>query len=202
MAGDPISRSRFLSTVFASAFVQAARAEQLQASLRQQNLFVIAPKLEILSGSVLDRLKNGSTVPFDFHLALWAGTRGNLRRRAFERFVVSYDLWEERFSVTGLRNPRPSASNLSPAAVPAWCLEHISLHKVDLPDDTQVWVQLDVRAADPKDREGLLDDSGLTLAYLIDLLSKPSRKEPNRWTVEGGPFRISSIRAAAPALPR
>ena len=202
MAGDPISRSRFLSTVFASAFLPAARPEQLQPSLRRQNLFVTAPSLDILSGSALDRLKNGSTVPFDFHLALWAGSRSNLRRAAFERFVVSYDLWEERFSVTGLRNPRPSASNLAAAAVPAWCLEHISLHKVDLADDTQVWVQLDVRAADPKDREGLLDDAGVSLKYLIDLLSKPSRNEPNRWTLEGGPFRVSAIRAAAPALAR
>jgi hypothetical protein len=154
---------------------------------------VAAPSLNILQGAALDRLKNGGAVPFDFNLYLWAGSRGNLRRRAFERFVVSYDLWEERFSVTGLRNPRPSASNLSAAATPAWCLDHISLHPVDLPADTQIWVRLEVRAAEAKEGEGLVDDAGLSLNYLIDLLSKPSRKELSRWTLETGPVRMASL---------
>jgi hypothetical protein len=195
MAGDLISRSRFLGTAFATSLAASLRAEQLQLALRGQNLFVGAPSLDILRGPALDRLKNGAAVPFDFHLYLWAGSRSTLRRRTFERFVVSYDLWEERFSVTGLRNPRPSASNLTPRAVPAWCLEHISLHPVDLPADTSIWVRLDVRAADPKQPDdSVVDDTGLSLTYLIDLLSKPSRNEPNRWTLDAGPVRISSLR--------
>jgi hypothetical protein len=197
MAGDPITRSRFLTTVLASVILPPARAEQLQLSLRGQNLFVAAPTLDLLRAPILERLKNGSTVAFDFHLGLWAGSRSNFRRGAFERFVVSYDLWEERFSVTGLRNPRPSASNLVPKALAPWCLEHVSLHPIDLRDDTPVWVRLDVRASDPKkDDDRPLDGDGLTIGYLIDLLSRPSRKEPNRWALETGPVRVSSIRVA------
>ena len=201
MAGDPITRSRFLTTILASVILPPARAEQLQLSLRGQNLFVAAPSLDLLRPPVLERLKNGSTVAFDFHLGLWSGSRSNFRRGAFERFVVSYDLWEERFSVTGLRNPRPSASNLAPNALAPWCLEHISLHPVELRDDTPVWVRLDVRAADPKNDDPL-DEDGLAISYLIDLLSKPSRKEPNRWSLETGPVRVSSIRVTVPGASR
>jgi hypothetical protein len=73
-------------------------------------------------------------------------------------------------------------------------LDHISLHPVDLPGDTQIWVRLEVRAAEPKEDESLVDDAGLSLNYLIDLLSKPSRKESNRWTLEAGPVRMASLR--------
>jgi hypothetical protein len=194
MHGAPISRSRFLATALASGLLPAIRAEQLELRRRDDRLFIAAPGLDLLRGPVLDRLRNGATVPFDFHLSLWAGSRSQLRRGAFERFVVSYDLWEERFAVTGLRNPRPSASNLTAAAVPAWCLEHVPLHPVELPADMQVWVRLDVRAGDPKrENPALLDESGLSLTYLIDLLSRPSRREPNRWTLETGPVRFASI---------
>jgi hypothetical protein len=188
----PVTRGQFLKGLLASSVLPAASAELLNLRRRGDHLFVSAPRLELLRGPLMDRLRNGSTVPFDFHLALWTGMRSQLRRRAFERFVVSYDLWEERFSVTGLRSPRPSASNLSASAVPAWCLDHISLHPVELPGDTPVWVRLDVRAVEAREAR-LVDEDGLSLTSLIDLLSRPSRREPNRWTLETGPVSFSTI---------
>jgi hypothetical protein len=177
-----------------SAILPAASAEQVNLRLRENRLYVAVPSFNPLRGALLDRLKNGNTVPFDFHLALWVNSRSQLHRRAFDRFIVSYDLWEERFSVTGLGSPRPSASNLTPEGVPAWCLDHVSLRPVDLPDDSQVWIKLDVHAAGPKDSSDVLvDETGLNLKYLIDLLARPSRGEANRWSFETGPVRIGSI---------
>jgi len=59
---------------------------------RHEEIHVSAPKLHFIAGNSLDRLKNGSAVPFDFQLLVWGESRGNPMARALERFVVSYDL--------------------------------------------------------------------------------------------------------------
>lgn len=96
-----------------------------------------APRRRALAAT---RLRNGLPVALDFHLALWSGSKSNLRRRAFERFVVSYDLWEERYAVTGLRKPRITASRLKPEEIGPWCLKNIKLTELDLSRDKQIWV--------------------------------------------------------------
>ena len=42
-------------------------------------------------------------MPFDFQLTLWVGTRASVFDRTLQRFVVSYDLWEEKFSIVKQR---------------------------------------------------------------------------------------------------
>ena len=60
-------------------------------------------------------------------------------RRGFERFVVSYDLWEEKFSATRMRTARTSASHLSAEAAEAWCLDHLSVPAGGLTTDKPVY---------------------------------------------------------------
>src|SRR5689334_21045456 len=80
--------------------VAALWAEELEVLSRDDELHVSAPKLHFLTGSSLDRLKNGLVVPFDFQLSLSLDSRTNLYDRAAERFAISYDLWEEKYSVS------------------------------------------------------------------------------------------------------
>ena len=59
-------------------------------------------------------MRNGASVTYDMQLIDSDTKVAKLMlRRGFERFVVSYDLWEEKFSATRMRTARTSASHLS-----------------------------------------------------------------------------------------
>jgi len=171
-----------------------AITEKLSVELHGDQLFVSAPKVDLIRGPVLTRLKDGGTVAFDFHLALWAGSRSSVRRRSFERFVVSYDLWEEKYAVTNLRKPAASASGLTDNAIGKWCLEHISIASPNVGASEPVWVGLEIRTADTRQDTELFSAGGISLIGLVDLLSRPARPGEMRWSLETGPLMLHEVR--------
>jgi hypothetical protein len=171
-----------------------ARGDSLKVGLRDGLVVVDVPRMDLFRGSILTQLKNGKAVAFDFHLALWTGSKTNIRRRAFERFVVSYDLWEEKFAVTNLRKPRANAAGLTPRQVEFWCLQHLSMPAPDLTGEENAGARLDVRAVDSDHEVDLFANDGLNLTGLIELLSRPARKDENRWTFESAALRVSELR--------
>lgn len=169
-------------------------ADALSVHQRGNDIYVSTTRLNLIEGPIQARLKNASTVAFDFHLALWSGNRSNLRRRSFERFIVSYDLWEEKYKVTGLRKPSVSAAGLTAEAVGPWCLQHIRLANLDFQQDRELWVRLDVRAVDPKQDANTFDSEGVSLINLIERISRPARGEARRWAFESGSVRVADLR--------
>jgi len=194
-----LSAARLAARAASAALVAAASAYVLQAdSLRLRlsgdQLFVSAARIELLKPpAVLERLKNGSTVAFDFHLSLWVGSRTSVRRRAFERFVVSYDLWEEKFAVTNLRKPRASAAGLTEREVETWCLDRISLPAVRLSRDEKVWARLEIRAVDPRQDDALFRSEGVSVTDLVELISRPGRRDEPRWSFESGAVSAAGL---------
>jgi len=79
----------------------------------------------------MDRLKEGNAVPINFQATIAVGARQNVVRRVFERFVISYDLWEESFKVVRL-GERKSASNLTAAQTEAWCYDNLPIPLADI----------------------------------------------------------------------
>jgi hypothetical protein len=175
------------------ASLAALWGDPLSLSLRGDQLFVATAKMDLFREPILHRLRAGSAVPFDFHLTLWVGSRSSARRRAFERFVVSYDLWEEKYAVSTLRKPRSSAAGLTPLGVESWCLHRIAIPAVDLRGAATVWARLDVNAAESSPDPELLTGEGLSLTSLIELLSRPSRKEQPHWSFESGAVPVASL---------
>lgn len=158
-------------------------------------LQVSAPKLHFISGKQLERLHNGAAVPFDFQLSLAAaGAKNVALERALERFVVSYDLWEEKFAVVRLRNSRRSGAHLTATAAEAWCLDNISLPTNAIPTDKGMWVRLEIRSAELKSPAQISEDGGVSLATLIELFSHPVRSSQDHWTMETGPFRLADVK--------
>ena len=187
---------------FVTGFLFAMFAEELAVHWRNDELHISAPKLHFLAGQSLDRLKNGDSVPFDFQLLLWRDARGNLSARSLERFVVSYDLWEEKFSVTKVRasavlREGTSVSHLSAPAAEAWCVDHIALPSGSLNLTQQFWVRLEIRSAEPKQTAGVVGDSGVSLTRPIDLFSHPVRADQQKWTVESGPLKLEDLKRSA-----
>lgn len=181
--------------------------EDLLVHVRDQELRVTAPRFHFLSGAPVNRLRNGAAVPFDFQLSLAVDTRSNLFDRALERFVVSYDLWEEKYSVTKLwgagsirgasnsrTRERRSVSHLSAEGVENWCIDNVALSTSGLDPNRRVWVRLEVRTTDPRDGAPLVGESGISINRLIELFSHPPHSGQQRWTVESGPMRLADLR--------
>lgn len=178
----------------------AVPAEQLMLDLRGDLIFTTARHLDLIQPRLLKQLKNGGTVAFDFHLGLWSGaTKGNTAaRRSFERFVVSYDLWEEKFAVASLRKPQVRAAGLAGAAISNWCLQQVALPTPPrLEAGEKVWVRLDVRAVENRRDVDLTADEGMSLTNLIEVFSRTGRAGESRWTLESGAVPIATLRARA-----
>ena len=185
--------ARYLSVVVFIATL-AAFAQDLTVRRADDQLRVSAPRLNFLTGRPLDRLRGGSSVTYDMQLSILGDNRQVLRR-GFERFVISYDLWEERFSVTRMRTIRASASHLSADAAQSWCLKHLSLPLVGLTSDRPVRVRLDVRAEDPKERKSSNDEEGMSLSRLIDIFSRAAAPgSDSHWRAESGWIDLQTLK--------
>jgi hypothetical protein len=156
---------------------------------------VSAPALHFLTGKSLSRLHDGAAVPFDFQLVIASGSKNNVVAHALERFTVSYDVWEEKFSVVRVRDFRRSGMRLSAASAESWCLENIVIAAADLPPGQQLWARLEIRSAES--RELPAAGSGISLATLIEIFSRPSRPQQDRWFLESAPFLLTDLKAGS-----
>ena len=158
-------------------------------------IHVAAPRLHSITGKSLQRLRDGATVPFDFQLSFAAGARSNVVQRAFERFTVSYDVWEEKFSVVRPRDFRKSAPNLSANAAETWCLENILPRPSALPTDRELWARLEVRSAEAKEPSSSpYTDPGISITTLIGIFSRPPRPAQDHWALESAAFRLADLK--------
>jgi hypothetical protein len=112
-------------------------------------------------------------------------------QRAFDRFVISYDLWEQTYSVSRMRSSRGQASNLTMQQTEDWCISAMTLRASTLPRNEPVWFRLEVQPQEPKQANTGFDESGPSLAALIDVFSRASRaRQSEMWRVETGPVRL------------
>jgi hypothetical protein len=155
-------------------------------------IYVTAPTLHFLTGKSLSRLHDGAAVPFDFQLIVASGSKNNVVARSLERFTVSYDVWEEKFSVVRVRDFRRSGMRLSASSAETWCLDNIVIPASALPPGQQLWARLEIRSAETK--EPLAATSGINLATLIEIFSRPSRPQQDRWSVESAAFQLADLK--------
>lgn len=162
-------------------------------ALRAENgaLHVRAGTLSFIKGQPLARLKDGRSLRFDFHLIVLArpGARGVVEVR--ESFVLSYDLWEERFAVTHVGTPTRSTSHLTRRDAETWCLDRLTVPLASLAGlgrDRPLWIRLEYRV--PGDEPARQDSGGLSLGGLIDRLSRRAGGEL-RDAVDAGPIMLT-----------
>jgi len=160
-------------------------------------LYVTAPNFSFLNGKSLERLKDGASVAFIAQLTV--STTPNYvvpDARSVARFAVSYDIWEERFSVTKITDhpgQNLSVSHLQAAEAEAWCFHNLALHRSDLPADRPFYVQLDMRVEDPRDTAGLIGEGGISLAKMIQVFGRPVRDKQAHWLLNSGQVRLDDL---------
>ena len=152
---------------------------------------VHAPGFRFVTGEPLARLKDGLPVRVDLEISVLAGPGGTAAVRQKQAFVLSYDLWEERFAVTSPDTPSRSVSHLTAAAAEAWCVEQLALPMSSLGPlarNLPFWIRLEYRVRN--DVSAQRDEGGLTLQGLIEVLSRRRKTGDVSHTIEAGPFRV------------
>jgi hypothetical protein len=192
-------RTWWLILAFVSGFAAAMVTEELILSWHENRIEFTAPRLHFLAGKPLQALHDGAPVPFDFQITMWSGSRNHVFRRTADRFVVSYDLWEEKFSVVRLQSPRKMISHLTATRAEAWCLEQMPLDIAGVSDFEPLWARLEIRAQNAKEPapifgRGSLNDSGISLTSLIEIFSRPAQAQQSHWTVDTGPLTLDDVK--------
>jgi hypothetical protein len=177
--------------VFTLLLWSSLEAQAVSVSRAGDAVVVKAPGFSFIKGEPLARLKDGRSVRVDLELGVLPKSGASSVAQSRQAFVLSYDLWEERFAVTLVGPPAKSAAYLTTAAAEAWCLAQLTVSVSALGalgTDAPFWVRLEYRiqegaAASPA-------DDGYTLQGLIDALSR--RRKAQEWThaLEAGPFRL------------
>ena len=190
-----ISRRSWLLAGIAIPVSRAFAPAGLNVTWDGDSIHVSAPQLHFLTGKPLERLKDGSSVIFLSQLTVSAdASRLAILRRLPERFVVSYDLWEEKFAVTRLSGSPRSASHLSPAGAEAWCVESMVISSQGIDPHRQFWLHLEMRAADPKEEAAVIGDPGISITRLIEVFGRRPRFEQPQWSLDAGPLRLSDLK--------
>jgi len=156
-------------------------------------IHVAPPSVHFLTGKPLERLKDGSAVAYVGQLDLLNEARVSVRQQR-SRFVVSYALWEEKFSVTQLgREPR-TVDGLSAGATEAWCFESLALSTTGVPTDRYFYLRFDLRTGGPRDLE---EDAGMGISIpaLIERLGRKNQAETH-W----GPLEVRVRLADLPRM--
>ena len=174
-------------------------AQELAVRLDGDYLRVSLPRVDFLQGKPLERLKDGASVAFIGQLTLSTSRSAQTpAARAIARFALSYDIWEERFSVTKIgQTPgaRRTVSHLSAAAAEAWCMDNLTMDRGLIPADKDFFVQLDLRAEDPKEQlSSIIGDPGINITRLIEIFGRPARGSQPRWLLTSGPHRMTDLK--------
>jgi hypothetical protein len=170
-----ISRRSWLLAGLTVPLFSARAADSMKVRYDGDNLHVAAPTLHFLTGKPLERLKFGDVVAYVAQLELLDDSRTAVVRPQKGRFVVSYALWEETFSVTHLGStpgaaPR-TAEGLTLAAAETWCFDNLTMSTLGLAPNLYYWLRLELRTGTARD---FADETkiGISLHDLIDLLGR------------------------------
>lgn len=198
----PSRFSLFLLALPLSAAAQGNSPSVLIPRIDSGQLGVTLGNFKLLESKALERLKNGQSVSFDFSLQLSDGTRP--LGRALERFVLSYDLWEETFSAVQLgsaqpRAPRGVSGRLKMDNLGAWCLSRLKIPIASLDPQRKLTLQLEVRASGLNLPNPIRSESAVDLRVLIDLFSRPPAPQEPRFTAASLSFTIESLAPASAA---
>jgi len=192
--GPKISRRRWLLASVGMPVMRAYGAGPLSVTWDGDNLLISAPQFHFITGKPLERLKNGATVLFLSQLTIFTENRNNVFRHYNDRFAVSFDLWEEKFSVVRPGESPRSISHATAVGAEAWCIDNLAISAAGLEKNRQFWLRFELRVADPKEEAAVLGEPGINITRLIETFSRRPRSEQPQWTFDAGPLRLDGLK--------
>jgi hypothetical protein len=179
-----ISRRSWLLAGLTIPLFNARGADSLNVRYDGDTIRVTAPSLHFLSGKPLERLRDGAAIAYVAQLELLNEAHEPFRTQK-ARFVVSFALWEEKFSVTQLGKTPRSVDGLSASATEAWCFEGLALSTLGVAPDRYFWLRFAMRTGGPRDLDGETA-GGISIKDLIDRLGQKKQTDTNYW----GPLEV------------
>ena len=197
-----VFRSALCAALVAGAAVSALAIEynvrRLNVRLEGDYLHISAPNFSFLNGKPLERLKDGASVAFIAQLTVSGAPNYVMAdARSVARFAVSYDIWEERFSVATITerpDQKRTVSHLAGPEAEAWCFDNLAINRAELPADKPFYVQLDLRVEDPRDQSRVIGPSGISIARMVEIFSRPVYDKQAHWLLDSGPVRLDDLR--------
>jgi hypothetical protein len=179
-----MSRRSWLLAGLTTPLLSLSATNSLKVAYDGDNLHVAAPTLHFLTGKPLERLKYGDVVAYVAQLELLNEARTAVVRPQKGRFVVSYALWEETFSVTRLGSSSGSTprtvEGLSLPAAEAWCLDNLTMSTQGLEPTLSYWLRLELRTGTARDFAADEAKIGVSIHDLIDFLGRKNT-EVTHW---------------------
>lgn len=150
--------------------------------------------LRLIEGVVADHLKDGRSVRVDFEMTILDKAQGTPITQNRQSFILSFDLWEQRYAVTRAGAAPRSISHLAARDAEAWCLENMAIPLTALgrfARDLPFWIHVEYRVQDqpPPVTDA---ESPFTLRTLIEALSRRRPEEALARSIDTGPFRIGN----------
>jgi hypothetical protein len=170
-----------------------AVAQSLNVYLEGEDLHLRSSNLRLLSNSARQQLRNGVTVTYAFRVSVRLSRNDEIRNSFSYHCVFSYDLWEEKYKVVRREPGYRSASHLTQNAAEQLCLEGLLVPIASLPADMPFWIAVDYQMEDQRGS----DESSTTRSLpglLVDIFSRRSSEPDSVDKLEGGPFRLSTLR--------
>lgn len=195
-----VTRRWLLLASLGAPFAAALDAQSLVVRMDGNYVHIFAPSLTFLTGKALTKLKDGSSIAFLGQLSISTDANRTVQARTIARFAMSYDIWEEKFSVMRFslnaraeEAPRKS-THASSASLQAWCLENLVVDVSQFALNQSIWVRLEIRAEDLRDGAGVIGDPGINISRLIELFSRPARPQQDKWQLDAGPILLRDLR--------
>ncbi len=172
---------------FLSGMAVAVITENLILEHRNHRLEFSAPRTDFFAGAPTKRLRNAAEVPFVIKTTLWSGTKNHVFATAADRFVVSFDIWDQTpdaYTVVKTAAPQKKVSHLSAKDAQAWCLSQMSLDTSGLSGSEPLWARVEILAEDPLRKStavlgSSVNQSGISLITpLIELFSRQPGSQP------------------------
>lgn len=184
-----------IAAIRASVVAQPAQpAQSLNARSEGDRLRVVVDRVRFLTGDALRKLHDGVPVVYIFRLSAQTSRFGSTMTRSEFRFVISYDIFEERFQVSRVRPTGRVVSHLTAAAAEATFVESLELPTQSLGSGT-FWLRLEYQTEEPTGS----DSPTVSLGGLVEIFSRTTTKEPTRGVLESGPFRLSDLPRSSPS---
>jgi hypothetical protein len=169
-------------------------AQSLTVRAAGEMLQVRGSGLRLIESAVAEHLKDGRSVRVDFEMTILDKAQGAAVTQNRQSFVLSFDLWEQRYAVTRTGAAPRSISHLTARDAEAWCVENLSIPLTALgrfSRDLQFWVRIEFRVQDqpppPDDSQ-----SPFALRTLIEVFSRRGGEEALGRSFVAGPFRIGN----------
>jgi hypothetical protein len=177
--------------IVVAAGVLLAQQASLTVERQGDRLHLSARHFHFLEGTPLEQLKNGAALPYVFSVTIDSSQGGGRFLRLQERFVISYDLWEEKFAVVQDGRPRRTVSHLTAAAAEAWCLDSLLPAVPAVPAEKTFVVKLLCSVVPEEEPQS---GEGFSLSTLIDVFSRKGAGAPPRWELVSAPLRLADLK--------